>query len=114
MQEMDLKTIRQRARRSLLQDGILEIVFGIYLLAWGGALDVSSKALPFFPFALVVIPSFIKAAQKRFVYPRVGYADFGDTGGKRGGGRAARVAALFVGFLRRYPVQAAEVDDGAR
>jgi len=97
MPDLDLKTIRRRAMRSLLEDGILEILFGAYLLAWGVALDAGSRALPYFPFGLVVIPGLLRAAQKRFVYPRVGYADFGEGDGRRGGGRSARIAAMLIG-----------------
>jgi hypothetical protein len=98
MQELDLKTIRQRAMRSLLQDGILEIVFGIYLLAWGVALDVNSGALPFLPFGLVFIPVIIKVVQRRFVYPRVGYADFGVANKKGAAGSVARLTASLIGL----------------
>ena len=98
MQELDLKTIRQRAMRSLLQDGILETVFGLYLLAWGAAIEVNSGALPFLPFGLVIIPAVIKAMQRRLVYPRVGYADFGVASEKGAAGIVARGTAAIAGL----------------
>ncbi|HVO76758.1 MAG TPA: hypothetical protein VMT60_02120, partial [Candidatus Bathyarchaeia archaeon] len=97
--DLDIKTIRRRARRALLEDGILETLFGLWLVGWGAAMTVRSWVLPFTPFALVFIPVLVAAAQRRFVYPRVGYANLGSPDGRGSRSLVARGAAMLSGML---------------
>lgn len=73
MQDLDLKSIRQRAWSSVNQDGLLELYTGIFFLIsafYFARVPIVAIWGPLvFMFGLI-------ATRRRFTYPRVGYADF--------------------------------------
>ena len=71
-QQVDLKEIEQKTFRDSQQDGLLELVMGICMVAMATRLLspilVFMLALPFLLFKPV-----LEALRKRFTYPRIGY-----------------------------------------
>ena len=76
----DLKEIQQRAFRYSLQDGIVEIYRGLFLVFYAGFCDYVisdfQTNFPAMPFALFFAFSafIIEFVRRRIVYPRTGYA----------------------------------------
>jgi hypothetical protein len=78
MQKIDLTQIERDIFRDYLQDGLLDLMMGAYLLLIGLVLGVSTAFLVlgiFFPFLY-------RALKRRFTYPRTGYVELreGDPG----------------------------------
>jgi len=72
--ELNLKEIERRAKHSVFQDGLSEIILGTFLFFYGGALTVKS-----FPWYLVVIVAIflgkpaLERIKAKYIYPRTGY-----------------------------------------
>jgi hypothetical protein len=96
MPEFELNEIRKRAFRSLYENGLPEIFFGVILVIVGVSLGVGPWALPFASVVIIFFPPLLKAAQRRFVYPRMGYAGFG---AKDGDGKAGIFPAVAIAFI---------------
>ena len=79
-QTADLKTIEQDAFRATYQDGLYDICYGIFLLAWAlvpiltdTGISIHLAALPF-----LAIPAIILLVGKKYITaPRLGSARFG-------------------------------------
>lgn len=99
MPELELNEIRTRAFRSLHENGLPEIFFGVILLIVGASLTEGSWALPFAACAVVFFPALLKAVYRRQVYPRMGYASFGVRDGDGKSGIFPVVAIAFIILL---------------
>jgi hypothetical protein len=71
-QEIDLKEIEQKAFRDSQQDGLLELVMGVCMVA------ISTRLFSRFLVGMLAIPvilfgPLLVAMRKRFTYPRIGY-----------------------------------------
>jgi len=71
-EEVDVKEIEQKAFRDSQQDGLLELVMGICMVA------ISTRLLSRVLVVMLVLPvilfrPFLGAMRKRFTYPRIGY-----------------------------------------
>ncbi|MHC4546552.1 MAG: hypothetical protein ACYTDW_19795 [Planctomycetota bacterium] len=71
-QQVDLKEIEQKAFRISQQDGLMELVMGICLLAMSTRL-FSRVLIGMFPLAMLLFRPALNAMRKRFTYPRTGY-----------------------------------------
>ena len=68
---IDLKAIKTKIHRTILEDGLLDIMLGIYLILSGIYLFNKSLILNYiwFPIALVLI----EVIRRRYIFPRSGY-----------------------------------------
>lgn len=68
---MDLKAVKTRIYRIILEDGLLEIMMGIYLVLSGIYLNKTSLILNYLwlPIGLILI----EVIRRRYIYPRTGY-----------------------------------------
>ena len=71
-QQVDLKEIEQKAFSQSQQDGLMEFVMGICLLAMSTRL-FSRVLIGMFPLAMLLFRPVLNAMRKRFTYPRTGY-----------------------------------------
>lgn len=73
MTKIDIKQIEQKAYSDCNQDGMIEIILGIWLIFFGATFG---SVLHFFVFIIPIFlfPRFIEAIRKRYTYPRIGYA----------------------------------------
>jgi hypothetical protein len=80
MNEIDLTQIERNIFRDYLQDGLLDILFGGFLLIIGLGLAAGHVG-PFIVF-VIFLPLLFRALKRRFVYPRTGYVELreGDPG----------------------------------
>jgi hypothetical protein len=72
IEKPDLKTMKTKVHRTILEDGLLEIMLGIYFVLSGLYLKDKSLVINYFwlPVALVLID----VLRRRYVYPRTGFA----------------------------------------
>lgn len=71
-QQVNLKEIEQKAFRISQQDGLMELVMGICLLAMSTRL-FSRILIGMFPLAMLLFRPVLNTMRKRFTYPRTGY-----------------------------------------
>ncbi len=71
-QQVNIKEIEQKAFRISQQDGLMEFVMGICLLAMSTRL-FSRILIGMFPLAMFLFKPALNAMRKRFTYPRTGY-----------------------------------------
>jgi len=71
-QDVDFKEIEQKAFRDSQQDGLMEFVMGVCLLAMSTRL-FSRVLIGMFPLAMVLFSPFLNAMRRRFTYPRAGF-----------------------------------------
>lgn len=76
-QEMNVKEIEQKTFRQSQQDGLMEFVMGICLLAMSTRL-LSRVLIGMFPLAMLLFRPVLSAMRKRFTYPRTGYVKLVD------------------------------------
>lgn len=69
---LDIKKIEKKAYRESQQDGLMEFVMGICLLAMSTRL-LSRVLIGMFPIAMILFSPILSAMRKRFTYPRTGY-----------------------------------------
>lgn len=71
-QQVDLKKIEQKAFSRSQQDGLMEFVMGVCLLAMSTRL-FSRVLIGMFPLAMLLFRPVLNAMRKRFTYPRAGF-----------------------------------------
>ncbi len=71
-QQLDIKKIGQKAFSQSQQDGLMEFVMGICLLAMSTRL-LSRVLIGMFPIAIILFGPVLNALRKRFTYPRTGF-----------------------------------------
>ena len=71
-QEINVKEIEQKTFSQSQQDGLMEFVMGICLLAMSTRL-FSRVLIGMFPLAMILFRPALNAMRKRFTYPRTGY-----------------------------------------
>jgi hypothetical protein len=69
---LDIKKIEQKAFSRSQQDGLMELVLGICLLAMSTRL-LSRVLIGMFPIAIILFSPILSALRNRFTYPRTGY-----------------------------------------
>ena len=72
-ENINLKEMEKKAFRDSNQDGLMEIIFGIFLFAIAGYIGTGD-----FPILLILLPTFgpiwMQIIRNKFTYPRIGYA----------------------------------------
>ena len=71
-QQLDMKKIGQKAFSQSQQDGLMEFVMGICLLAMSTRL-LSRVLIGMFPIAVILFGPILNALRNHFTYPRVGF-----------------------------------------
>jgi hypothetical protein len=71
-QQINVKEIGQKTFRESQQDGLMEFVMGICLLAMSTRL-LSRVLIGMFPIAILFFSPILNALRKRFTYPRTGF-----------------------------------------
>lgn len=102
--QFDLKEIERRANHAAFQDGLMEIILGLFLICYGGALatDVLPIGLIFILLAVFLGKRIIEGVKVRYIYPRAGYVKLpGDphTTGKGIGVAAVIMVAAMLGAM---------------
>ena len=69
---LDLKTIRVKIYGTIIEDGLLEIMIGVYFIL--SSIFLSNRAMILNFLWLPVAPVLIEVIRRRFIYPRAGYA----------------------------------------
>ena len=73
MSQIDIKEIEKRVQFAALQDGVMEIILGLFLILFGGALIAKMTISPFAVFAIFFLVPIYKRIKQRYIYPRAGY-----------------------------------------
>ncbi|MHC4085163.1 MAG: hypothetical protein ACYSWZ_02630 [Planctomycetota bacterium] len=71
-QEINVKQIEQKTFRDSQQDGLMEFVMGICMLAMSTRL-LSRVLIGMFPIAVILFSPILSALRNRFTYPRTGF-----------------------------------------
>ena len=97
---VDLKDIERRANYAAVQDGLTEIVLGLFLVLYGGSLNITS-----FPWFLIVLAavfvgkSGLERIKIKYIYPRTGYVKLPPEPKSTGKGIVTVAIASIVGLL---------------
>ena len=72
---LDLKEIERRANYAAFQDGLMEILMGLFLFFYGGTLatDALPIGLVFILLAVFFAKPLTEHIKKRYIYPRTGF-----------------------------------------
>lgn len=76
-QQLNLKKIEQKTFSQSQQDGLMEFVMGICLLAMSTRL-LSRVLVGMFPIAIILFAPILNALRNRFTYPRIGFVKIPD------------------------------------
>jgi hypothetical protein len=71
--KIDLKEIERRANYAAFQDGLMEILMGLVLIFFGGAMASKGTLTPFIVFVIFFANPVLKRVKERYIFPRVGY-----------------------------------------
>ena len=74
VEKIDLKQIERNIFRDYLQDGLVDMMFGVYFLFFGLKL-LGGSVLPFIILLMVFFVPLLRGLKKRFTYPRAGYVE---------------------------------------
>ena len=98
---IDLKEIERRANYAALQDGLMEILMGLFLFFYGGTL--ATNTLPLGTVLIVVTVFFakplIERIKKRYIYPRIGYVKLPGDPHTTGKGIAISAVVMVIALL---------------
>jgi len=81
VQDVSLKEIQRKVYMSFFQDGLWDILLGLFILGWGLAILTDLAYLPGVTFIGLYFA--IWGLKKRLTYPRIGYARFSATSRRR-------------------------------
>lgn len=97
-QKINLKEIERRANYAAFQDGVMEIMLGVLLIFFGGAMSSKGTLTPLIVFAIFAANPILNRIKARYIYPRVGYVKLPQEEQKdtKGIGIAALVFVIFL------------------
>lgn len=72
MADLDLKQFQRKTSLSFFEDGLWDLLLGIFLLGWGVGILTDNAA--FSGIWIVVLYPIVFGLKKRLTYPRIGYA----------------------------------------
>lgn len=83
---VDIKEIERRAQRSFYEDGLMEIITGLFLTITGGLINGRAWGILILSvFVIFAGKRVINELKKRFIFPRIGYVSFpADEGAAKG------------------------------
>lgn len=79
--DVDLKKIQRNVYWYFFQDGLWDILLGLYLLGWGFAILTENPSTPLAVFLCGYVA--VWGIKKRLTYPRIGYTRLGSTSRRR-------------------------------
>ena len=96
--EFDLKTIERKVNYAAYQDGLMEILLGVFLIFFGGSLTVGTTIIPFIVIAIFFGKPILNRIKNKWIYPRAGYVKLPqeDDVDTRGIGIAALVFVILL------------------
>lgn len=97
---LNLNEIERRANQAVFKDGLTEMLMGAFLIFYGGVL--TTKAVPFFPFIIVVIffgKPIIEKIKEKYIYPRAGYVKLPPEPQSTYNGIGISVIAMVIGLI---------------
>jgi len=98
---IDLKEIEKRANYAAYQDGLMEIIMGLFLFFYGGAL--ATDTLPVAIIFIIVTVFFgkrsIERIKQRYIYPRIGYVKLPEDPSATSKGIAIAAVIMIVALL---------------
>lgn len=99
--QLDLKEIERKANYAAFQDGLMEILMGLFLFFYGGTLATDTLPLGI---VLIVIAVFfakpiIERAKTRYIYPRTGYVKLPEDPNTTSKGIMISALLMVVGLL---------------
>ena len=99
VRDVSLKEIQRKVYMSFFQDGLWDILLGLFMLGWGLAILTDLAFLPGVTFIGLYFA--VWGVKKRLTYPRIGYARFSATSRRRITAKFAigGVAVLLVGVM---------------
>jgi len=99
VRDVSLKEIQRKVYMSFFQDGLWDILLGLFMLGWGLAILTDLAFLPGVTFIGLYFA--VWGVKKRLTYPRIGYARFSATSRRRTTAKFAigGVAVLLVGVM---------------
>jgi len=99
--KIDLKEIERRANYAAFQDGLTEILMGLFLFFYGGALatDTLPLGLVFIVITVFFAKPLVEQIKKRCIYPRTGYVKLPEDPHTTGKGIAIAAVAFIVILL---------------
>lgn len=102
--DLDLKEIERRANHAALQDGLVEILMGLFLIFYGGSLatDTISFGLVFVLLAVFLGKPTIERIKVRYIYPRAGYVKLPPDPDTTGKGIAISAVIMVVVLLGAF------------
>ncbi|KAF5433799.1 hypothetical protein C5S39_00875 [Candidatus Methanophagaceae archaeon] len=72
--QIDLNKIEQKAYRDSQQDGLMELMMGLILMAFGGFFY--STVFVFYVLLILFSGRIVESIRKRYTYPRIGFVKF--------------------------------------
>lgn len=99
VRDVSLKEIQRKVYMSFFQDGLWDILLGLFMLGWGLAILTDLAFLPGVTFIGLYFA--VWGVKKRLTYPRIGYARFSATSRRRITAKftIGGVAVLLVGVM---------------
>ncbi len=99
VEDISLKEIQRKVYMSFFQDGLWDILLGLFMLGWGLAILTDLAFLPGVTFIGLYFA--VWGVKKRLTYPRIGYARFSATSRRRITAKfvIGGVAVLLVGVM---------------
>ncbi len=88
----DLKRIEQRAFRHTLQDGLMEMTAGVFLVLLASSLQFPGGVVAALALFFVIVVPLVRHLKNRLVYPRLGYVSFPQ-------GEPGKLGRFMLGFL---------------
>lgn len=107
---LDIKKIEKKAFSQSQQDGLMEFVMGICMLAMSTRL-LSRVLIGMFPLAMLFFRPALSAIRKRFTYPRTGYVKLVDDKPKDAISGIALITLIVVAVLALAFILFADVRD---
>jgi hypothetical protein len=109
-QQINVKEIGQKTFRESQQDGLMEFVMGICLLAMSTRL-LSRVLIGMFPIAIIFFGPILNALRKRFTYPRAGFVKLVEDKPKDAIAGIALVTLIVIAILAVSFILFANVSD---
>jgi hypothetical protein len=81
-EKIDLKEMKQQAKRLLSQDGLMELLMGAILFVSSSSFSGTPIFTPFLGLYVLFLNRILEGFRKRFTYPRIGYVKLSDDDSK--------------------------------
>ena len=96
---IDIKEIERRAQRAFYEDGFIDILFGGYLILLALILNIAPTFTIFWAFLVFTYEPLSKTLKERYVYPRMGYAQYPEIPGSSNKQAIGVIVAGVIGLF---------------